>query len=508
MEFIEALFQGTREFIEVRELPSKKQHFFSMEDIKAYDPPKDSNIYYGVFSRASRSGTARACNTSSVVWCDYDSFAGGGSLSVEARIKEVRQRIKEAGLPEASILVNSGNGIHSYWLLSERASNGIVQVNRAIALITKGDIKATDKARILRLPNTNNVKDINKPLRCEVVQANYSLKYDLSLFKELLGVSIGVSIGESITKPLEAKLGASTSLIDNVDRPCIASMLKGVTEGERNFALGRITKWLQLKGYTQVNARNIILKWNKLNVPEEEQNKLLSDFYSYWNGEYKLLGCTIDKPELQSILNKYCNRPECSFSMAIGNIKLENSITYNNRLLNDLYNITGNDLIIYGLLVRHKEGLTTSLLIEKLTSRATGKPCMSKPTRIKSIDTLKKKGFIEIKEGVQSKGWENIYKAIPQGTYGLGYTLLSNGAIQGAITKEVTAGELKLYVLLMKYAFGKGSCYPSLDTMAKQLRTSPSNISKYLKELEKVDYIKRYKKVFNGVEKLDIRLLM
>ncbi len=72
----------------------------------------------------------------------------------------------------------------------------------------------------------------------------------------------------------------------------------------------------------------------------------------------------------------------------------------------------------------------------------------------------------------------------------------------------MTSAEFKLYVLLLKYAFNKGSCYPSLNTMAKELRTTSSNVSIQLKRLEKSDYIKRIYKVFNGNEKLDIRLLV
>jgi hypothetical protein len=121
---------------------------------------------------------------------------------------------------------------------------------------------------------------------------------------------------------------------------------------------------------------------------------------------------------------------------------------------------------------------------------------------------LEELGFIEVIEGNRRAGKKNLYKARPQGTYGLGYTLVSNGAISGAIDGRVTAGEFKLYVLLLKYAFNKGACYPSLDTLAKDLRSDKSRISKQLKKLEKSDYIKRSYKLFNGTEKLFISLLV
>jgi len=127
---------------------------------------------------------------------------------------------------------------------------------------------------------------------------------------------------------------------------------------------------------------------------------------------------------------------------------------------------------------------------------------------LKSIDTLEKKGFITVTKGYKKAGKENLYKAKPQRTYGLGYTPVSNGAINGAIDGRVTAGEFRLYVWFLKYAYQKGTCYPSLTTLAKELRTTPNNISILLCRLEEADYIKRSYKVFNCTEKLFISLLV
>lgn len=506
MELIKELFSGTDDYIEVREIAPDnkvKQLFFKYPDIESYEPPENRNIYFGVFNRDKRKGKAVDCSTTKTVWADYDNME---SLTVTQRLEEVKGRLLAASIPEPSLIVSSGNGLHSYWLLDKRTGGEVVEVNRAIAELTGGDIKATDKARILRLPNTNNVKEPDNIKRCEVVQADNGARYSLESLIKSLGDNIKASKPE-LTQVSPEPINDILSSI-KPDRPCIAAILKGVGEGERNFTLGRLTKWLQVKGYTKVKAKAVVKEWNRYNIPPENKDKLEIDFYQYWKGDYKLLGCGSNNPELQQILNKYCNRAECNFSMAIGSIKLDNSIPYNNRLLSDIYNITGNDLVIYGVLARHKEGLTTSQLTEKITSRATKKPCMSKPTRIKTIGALSKLGFVEVIEGNKTKGRDNLYKAIPQGNFGLGYTLLSNGAINGAIDRRVTAGELRLYILLLKYAFGKGSCYPSLDTLAKELRTSPSYISKTLKSLEENDYIKRVYKVFDDIEKLDIRLLV
>lgn len=483
-EFLNELFQNSSGYINIREIDNGgkvKQHFLTLEEANNYKWPDDRHVYFGVYTRQKGNGKANGCISTGALWADFDNM----------QLQEVKHRIREAGLPEASIYVFSGGGIHTYWLLKERAKNGITGVLRAIAAATGADIKATDTARIMRLPESLNIK--YKPFKqCKIIEATWR-RYPLSLFETILGVQS------------ESEKKTPVNII--ADRPCIDTILKGVPEGERNFALGRLVKWLQLKGYTQRESQKIILEWNSLNNPPEAKGKLLNDFNSYWHGDYKLLGCAIENPEIQQLLYKYCNRPECKFTMAIGSIKLDNTVKYNNRLLDRLHMLTGNELIIYGLLMRHSEGLSTSLLTEKLTT-ATGESCISKPTRLKSLNTLKKMGFIEVIRGNRREGKENFYKAIPQGTYGLGYTLVSNGAINGAIDKRVTAGELKLYVLLLKYAFSKGACYPSLSTLAKELRTTPNNVSILLNRLEKADYIKREYKLFNGVEKLDIKLLV
>ncbi len=506
-QFISEIMRDASGYLEIREIDGGdsnkvKQRFIRPMHIDSYRPPMDKNVYFGVYGRVEKSGKAKSCNATKALWADYDADMEG--LTVAERAEKIMTAIKRVDLPDPSILVSSGNGIHAYWLLNERQRD-VTDILRAIAGATGGDLRATDRARIMRLPGTFNVKD--RPLRCEILQADYSLIYDIRLFRDKLRDYMGAAD----KKPIRVR--GNVELVNDIlgiepDRHCIKAILRGVPEGERNFMLGRLTKWLQLRGYTKEKSKRVILAWNNLNRPPEDKDKVIRDFNLYWHGDYKLLGCMMKNPGLQQILYKYCNRPECKFTMAIGNISLENSIKYNNRLLKDLHRLTGNELIIYGLLVRHREGLTTSLLIEKLTSRATGEPCMSKPTRIKSLNTLRKAGFIEKTEGNRRAGREDLHTARAQGTYGMGYTLITNGAINGAIDKRVTPGELRLYILLLKFAFNKGSCYPSLATMAKELRTSEPRISNQLLNLERVDYIKRNYRSFNGVEKLDISLLV
>jgi hypothetical protein len=75
-----------------------------------------TNVFYGVCPRFRQSGGGKVSfdaawqiRTIRVLWADID----------HVTVDEARERIKVAGLPEPSIVVNSGNGVHVYWLLDE-----------------------------------------------------------------------------------------------------------------------------------------------------------------------------------------------------------------------------------------------------------------------------------------------------------------------------------------------------------------------------------------------------
>lgn len=498
--FLEELFKDNSGYIDIREFNKTGgvtgRHFMTLPQAQAQQWPGDKNIWFGVYARGDkRNGKAAGCTSTAALWLDFDNM----------NLQEVRARLEVAGLPPGSIYVNSGGGVHAYWLLTRPAKENVTPILKAMAAATGADIRAAEKARVMRLPETFNVK-YNPARLCGVIEAA-GHRYELELFKELLNVKLNAEPNETAGVLVTEKQENFFNKVAT-DRPCIEAMLEGVPEGERNFALGRLTKWLQLKGYTNKKSMQVILNWNQRNRPPENREKVIRDFQGYWHGDYQLLGCRIDRPELQQVLAKYCNRPECKFNMPIGNIELHKSEGYNNRLLNNLHRLTGNDLIIYGLLVRHDEGLTTSVLIEKLTPQITGRACMSDKTMRRCLRTLQAAGFITETRGNRRAGRENLYKAIPQGTYGLGYTAVSNGAINGAIDGRVTPGEFRLYVLLLKYGFNKGACYPSLTTLAKDLGVTYQAINWLLRGLERADYIKRFYKQWGEVEKLDMRLLV
>jgi P4 family phage/plasmid primase-like protien len=70
------------------------------------------NLFFGVCPRLGTGGQydlAWQIRTVRALWTDID----------HVTVNEARERISQSGLPQPSIIVNSGNGVHLYWLLDQ-----------------------------------------------------------------------------------------------------------------------------------------------------------------------------------------------------------------------------------------------------------------------------------------------------------------------------------------------------------------------------------------------------
>jgi len=75
-----------------------------------------------MFTRRQKKGTRKYCKQTRVLWADYDNMSQ----------VEVEYRIDNAGLPGPSMMINSGHGIHAYWLLDKPAGAEIEPILKAI----------------------------------------------------------------------------------------------------------------------------------------------------------------------------------------------------------------------------------------------------------------------------------------------------------------------------------------------------------------------------------------
>lgn len=159
--FFDALFPDLEGYIELRGISreGKKpvQRFFSSVEAlcgaipQTAEAQKGYDLYFGVLPRATEDGTKAAIKLGTTIWVDIDS-------DIEAAEKQIR-------LTNYTALINSGHGLHAYWVLPEpeeldtpeAIATFEARLKKGAALFG-GDQAATDIARIMRVPGTWNMK--------------------------------------------------------------------------------------------------------------------------------------------------------------------------------------------------------------------------------------------------------------------------------------------------------------------------------------------------------------
>jgi len=178
-EFLTQFFQGTEHQVELRALPCKARVFTrAHNDIASFITRNfdKNNLYFGVATREGRGGDKDHCRELPAFWVDVDF-----KITCE---DAVWKRLEEFPL-HPSIFVESGGGLHLYWLLKEPCPAQDARVEpilRGLAQTLGGDLAAAETARIMRLPGTLNRK-YDPPRECrQVSPAEWDRKYFLTEF--------------------------------------------------------------------------------------------------------------------------------------------------------------------------------------------------------------------------------------------------------------------------------------------------------------------------------------
>lgn len=177
-EFLNRFLSITEHNIEIRVLPAKKQLFSrDVEKIKNFiDKYIDKhNIYFGVYTREGEIGSKESVREATCLFADLDfKDYKNGESDAKASI--------DAFALKPSIIVNSGNGYHAYWMFKEsvKANANVESYLRGIAKSINSDIKVAEIARILRVPDTINQKNSKK---VTIIEFNDNV-YTLNNFEE------------------------------------------------------------------------------------------------------------------------------------------------------------------------------------------------------------------------------------------------------------------------------------------------------------------------------------
>lgn len=242
------------------------------------------NIFFGVCPRVGKKGRfdlAWQIRTIRVLWADIDHVS----------VAEARERVAKAGLPAPSIIVNSGNGVHLYWLLDEPYliddagapipvetewvekpggkkkarkyinENGdrvyldqrrhlsrlgakaqrVQDVIAGIASVCGGD-HTHDLARLLRVPGTFNRKDQRngrEPVLTQLVECEPSRRYPFADFERFAKLSPDADRPKKIAAmPLPKSRKATAAKSDKLAELIATCAISAVgSRSETDFAL-------------------------------------------------------------------------------------------------------------------------------------------------------------------------------------------------------------------------------------------------------------------------------
>jgi len=162
--FFETLFEELDGYLELRgfsksEKPNLQKFYSDMGSFleavdRATQHQGDYDIYFGVCPRSRPEGTKAAITQTRVAWVDIDRDIDTARKAVNA-------------LPyRYSALVESGRGIHAYWVMKEPVDLSTPELQadfegrlRGLAIKLGGDTQACDVTRIMRVPGTKNLKE-------------------------------------------------------------------------------------------------------------------------------------------------------------------------------------------------------------------------------------------------------------------------------------------------------------------------------------------------------------
>lgn len=184
--FLETIFSA-EDIIELRPLPGAGQSEWvtlatvaeALEKLAVVfnDEARRTHAYFGANPRKAVGGST--LDGVLLARCLFADFDGGTS------VEQAKIRITDANLPAPTAIVETGNGCHAWWRLSEPITEAktFTLLQKSLAARLGSDKAVVDFPRIMRLPGFINWKYPTQP-RAKLIDANAGNVYELLEFQE------------------------------------------------------------------------------------------------------------------------------------------------------------------------------------------------------------------------------------------------------------------------------------------------------------------------------------
>ena len=156
--FFRELYQGCDGLVELRALPSTERQFLEIDDVAGMEgflaDHRHENCFNGIATRRSTaSGKLENCLHLPALWADID--------FKDTPEDDARKRVAEAPV-RPSATIQSGGGLHLYWLMKEcvelsRAAE-VKAILKRLPSYFKADYQSAELARVLRSPGSLSYK--------------------------------------------------------------------------------------------------------------------------------------------------------------------------------------------------------------------------------------------------------------------------------------------------------------------------------------------------------------
>lgn len=433
------------------------------------------NLYIGTCTTKGENETAEYMMARKVLFLDFDKKDYPQYDDVKDFCNHIKRILQFIFY---HCVVDSGNGFHFYFAIQKTVDiDRVTRINKNLCKVLGADPEAVLTTQLARLPTSLNLKHDSKLVN--IITNNYGSPqfkpYSLNKLEKIISYAKQSSKVKEVQQLPPKEYNAVSSYY------CVEKMIsEGVQQGERNFCLGRIVKYLQtIRGYNYNNALKLVLEWNQRCRPPKSVNEIAADFKRYWESDYKLLGCKLEDKVHQSILNRYCDKYNCKTVYDNSPAKLKTKeISIDNHLLQNrvIKKLRGNHYLILSVLHLHDEGLTYKQLQEEITNPTTQKCCLARNTLKTVLGDLIFKGYIAC-DG------HGTYRLIKIPNYGQGYTRYYYAATILLINGIIKQQDYLVYLCLVRNLQQDKDV--SYDTLSNDTGISKGHICEHIQHLFK-----------------------
>ncbi|MDY6015769.1 MAG: BlaI/MecI/CopY family transcriptional regulator [Bacilli bacterium] len=411
----------------------EQKSFNNIDDITLYLRNnlklKYCEAYFNVHTSVNGQRKKEDIGTCLAIGLDFDR-KDFESKEIDLSIDYIQGKFKELGL-FYNILVDTGNGIHTYILIKPTTDIKLVtRVTKRICELTGADINACKPTQLLRIPTTYNNKELSEGIRKSVKLVHIDNEIKRKDINELSRRILRDSTTSGATK--KTFKGNSCKRVEE-----LASVQCSNRHENLLWLYGKL---LQL-GNTEGQIQIILDKFQELNQLEdfEYQVKWLKE-----NGK-PISPCNGCKYSGQ------CYKYEESREQLETDLVLKNTLLKKSSKKGAKKNmLKGNELLIYGIIYIQQE-TTVEKLVKEFTvkNRKTKeiKQCLSERTIKTCLKSMTDKGIVQ----VTKDGRKNIYSLkVSRRLLEEQKILLSSGALYERIKGNISEAEFQLYCF-MKY---------------------------------------------------------